>query len=104
MPRRGSESSHRELLGPVATLAVLEVRDRPEEVEAGEARPKDVGEIELRVRRLPEQEVRDPLFAARPEDQVGVRQVPGIETLRYGGVLDAVRLDPPGLNIASDGP
>src|SRR4051794_29532772 len=59
-----------------------------------EVGPQLVREDELRVRELPEQEVRDAQLAARADQQVRVRQV-GCEEVRGEDVLvDLLRLDP----------
>src|SRR3954454_18087485 len=73
-------------LGPEAALATGVRSQRAQEVDAPEVGPVGVVEIELRVRRLPQQEARQPLFAARPDDQVGIGLTARVEVL--GDVLD----------------
>ena len=51
-----------------------------------EVRPVDVAEVELRVRRLPEQEAGEALLPAGPDDQVRIGLPAGVEVL--GDVLD----------------
>jgi MFS family permease len=72
-PRALWRLGYRDRLPSVPAAPQLVGADRPEELEAAEPRPEDVGEVELAVRRLPEQEVRDPLLPARPDDEVRVR-------------------------------
>src|SRR3954471_17030564 len=67
------------------------VAQRPQEVDPAEVGPVDVGEVELGVRRLPEQEARQPLLTAGPDDQVGIGLAAGVEVL--GDVVDLQRLD-----------
>src|SRR3712207_7661706 len=64
---------------------------RPQEVDAAEVGPVDVGEVELRVRGLPEQEAREPLLPAGADDQVGIGLATGVEVL--GDVLDVEHAD-----------
>src|SRR3990172_3622791 len=56
-------------------LPLLELNDRGEEVIASEVGPQDIREVELGVRRLPEQEIGKPLLTAGPDDQVGIREI-----------------------------
>src|SRR5262245_61390374 len=62
---------------PEAPLALLVVADRLEQVLAGEIRPEDRREPEFRVGDLPEQEVRDPHLAARPDQEIRLGHVGG---------------------------
>src|SRR4051812_40688005 len=59
---------------PEAALAVLVRGDRFAEGLGAEIGPQRVGEIELGVRELPQQEVGDALLAARADEQVGLRR------------------------------
>src|SRR6266508_4125463 len=52
-----------------------------EEVDLAERGPVGVAEIELGVGALPEQEVRHPLFAAGPDDQIWVGLPGGVEVV-----------------------
>src|SRR3972149_3335170 len=56
-------------------LPLLELNERGEEVIASEVGPQDIREVELGVRRLPEQKIRKPLLTAGPDDQVGIREI-----------------------------
>src|SRR5919201_2071187 len=58
----------------------LVVADRLEQMLPVEVRPQHGREVQLRVGGLPEQEVRDPLLAGGPDDEVGVRHVRVVET------------------------
>src|SRR5262245_36004554 len=53
----------------------LELTEREQQVLFREVRPQDVGEVELGVCELPEQEVADALFPARADEEVGLREV-----------------------------
>ena len=44
-----------------------------------EVRPHEIRDVDLRIGELPEQEVRDAGLGARPDQQVGVREVGLIE-------------------------
>src|SRR3972149_514450 len=65
-----------------APLAHLVRPDRAEEVDLPESGPVHLDEVELGVGELPEEEVRDPLLPARPQDEVRVRQVARVESAR----------------------
>jgi hypothetical protein len=58
-------------------VPALEGHQRFEVVGLPEVGPQRVGEEELRVRRLPQQEVAQPQLAAGPDEQVGVRILAG---------------------------
>src|SRR6476660_461259 len=66
---------------PEATDARLVGGQRLLEVLAREVRPQDLGEVQLAVGRLPHQEVRDPLLAARADHQVGIMHLRRVEEL-----------------------
>src|SRR6185312_7665266 len=57
-----------------------------QEVDLPELRPVRVAEVELGVGRLPEQEVRQPLFPRGADDQVGLGLTGGVEV--RGDVVD----------------
>ena len=63
----------------VATLALLVVVDSLVEVFVAKVGPQQVGEIELGIGCLPEQEVADTQFAAGTDEEVGVGIVAGGE-------------------------
>src|SRR5260370_35124 len=69
-------------LGAEAPLALLERADRSEEVDLPERRPQHVAEVELAVGALPEEEPREADLAARPDDEIGVREIGGVEVAR----------------------
>src|SRR5712691_2535271 len=58
----------------------------PQEVDLAECGPVRVAEVELRVRRLPQQEPAEPLLAAGADDEVGVGLAGRVQVL--GDVLD----------------
>src|SRR5690606_7636242 len=68
------DRSRLELLAraPEATLPPLIRPDRVAERGGIEVGPQHVGEEQLGVGQLPEQEVADPLFAARTDEQIGL--------------------------------
>src|SRR5436853_5890102 len=74
-----------------ATLCVLLER-RPEVVDA-ELRPERLDEDELRVGGLPEQEVREPELARRPDQQIRVRHLGRVQVRRDERLVDLVRGD-----------
>ncbi len=55
------------------------VAERAQEVDLAEGRPEHVTEVVLGVRRLPQHESGQPLFAAGADDQIGVGLVAGVE-------------------------
>src|SRR5260221_6527634 len=67
------------VLSPVSAPALLEHSDGTQEIDLPEGRPEDVGKIELAVSALPKEETRKANLAARPDDEIGVRQVGGVE-------------------------
>src|SRR5881398_3820817 len=75
------------LRAPVSLLAVPPLAHLigpkgPQEIDLTESGPVDIDEVEFRVRELPQEEIRDPLFPARPKDQVRVREIRGVQPLR----------------------
>src|SRR5881628_1761301 len=60
---------------PEPPIALLEIAEGLEEVLLVEVRPVHRGEPQLRVRGLPQEEVRDAVLASRPDQQVEVRHV-----------------------------
>ncbi len=74
-PRR--EGAHRRAEPPPAARVLLDRRAQPLLAEVG---PERVVEDELRVGRLPEQEVRDPLLAGRADHEVGIGKLWRVET------------------------
>src|SRR4051812_49980887 len=70
----------------VAAVAIRVVAQRAQEIDPPELRPERLGEIELRVHRLPHQETREPLLARGPDDEIGIGLAGGVEVL--GDVVD----------------
>ena len=62
-----------------AALAALVVGDGFEQMDAAKVGPEAVGDEDLGVGDLPEQEVGDALLAAGADDEVGVGHVRGVE-------------------------
>ena len=73
-------------------LTALIIQQRRQKVPLHEIRPEGVGEIELGVSGLPEKKIADAFLAARPDDQVRVRQLGGIEEGGKGLSLQAAAL------------
>src|SRR5262249_58334364 len=63
------------------------------QVVLAEVRPRLLDEDELRVRELPEQEVRDPLIARRTDQQIGIGQIWLVQRSGEGVFIDLVRLN-----------
>src|SRR5690606_2046798 len=59
------------------------VAQRSQEVDTTELRPVGLGEPDLRVGRLPQQEAGETLFARRPDDEVGVGLPRGVEVAAH---------------------
>ena len=56
------------------TIPFLVIEQRQQHVTSSEVRPKDFRKIKLRIRNLPEQEITDPGFPARSNEEVRVRE------------------------------
>lgn len=76
---------------------------RAQEVDVPEAGPVDVGEVQLGVCQLPQQEVGDPDLPRRAEDQVRVRQPLGGDVPRYRLLGDVVDGQPPVHHVLGHG-
>src|SRR5271163_135517 len=74
----------------VAAFAALEVGDGFEQMHPAEVGPEAVGDKDLGVGDLPEQEVRDALLAAGADDQIGIGHACGVEPLAYVTLLEAL--------------
>ena len=73
-----------------AALALLVVGDGFEEVDAAEVGPEAVGDEDLGVGDLPEEEVGDALLAGGADDEVGVGHVRGVEGAGDVGLVEGV--------------
>ena len=73
----------------VAAVPLLVVDHRFEQVAAPEIRPQHVGDVDLRVRDLPEQEVADAHLAARADEQVGIGLAGGVEQVAEPLLVEA---------------
>ena len=73
-----------------AAFAALVVGDGFEEMEAVEVGPEAVGDEDLGVGDLPEEEVGDALLAGGADDEVGVGHVRGVEGAGDGGLVEGV--------------
>src|SRR5581483_937767 len=85
-----------------APLARLELAQRFEEVALAKVRPERLGDVDLRVRHLPEQEVRQADLAARADEEIGVGDPGRAQALRDRLLGDRVGLDLAATHTASD--
>src|SRR5262249_18609252 len=78
---RGSRAGRpgRRSEAPEATRAALVLGHRAVEISGGEVGPEDRQDEELGIRDLPEQEVREPVLAARPDQEIGIGHTGGVE-------------------------
>src|SRR5262249_57085806 len=67
-----------------ASLALLEERERLQELALAEVGPQRFGHVHLGVGELPEEEVAEPHLAARPDEEVRVRDAARAEVVREG--------------------
>src|SRR5436309_10514995 len=81
-----------------STAAARVILDCGSKLVWAEVRPERVGEDELRIRRLPEQEVRHPQLARGADDEVGIRHLRCVEMARERVLVDRLAGggDPPG--------
>src|SRR6185503_8499593 len=79
-----------------ASLALLEIGERLEVLTLAEIRPQRVGDVDLGVGELPEEEVADAHLAAGPDEQVRIGDALGGEM-----VLDRAGVDLVGLELAA---
>ena len=91
------------LLGDAAVpaLALLELRDRLEEVAGPEVGPEDGRHVDLGVRDLPEEVVRDAHLAARPDEEVRVGQPGRVELGFDRGLVDVLGPQAAGLHFVA---
>ena len=80
-----------------AAIALLIREHAFEQVPAAEVGPQRVGDPDLRVGDLPQQEIADAHLAARPDQQIGIGLAGGVEQARE----TVARRDPSGLMPAS---
>src|SRR5207344_338234 len=85
-----------------ASFPLLEVADRLEQELAVEVRPEDGREPQLRVRDLPQQEVRRAHLAAGADEQIRVGRVGRVETFGDRPVIDLRGLERSGLDLARE--
>src|SRR5438046_1229730 len=78
---------------PEASLPTRELVERRIEICAGEVRPQRVREDELRIVRLPEQEVREPHLARRAYHEVGIGQLWCVQARGKGRLVDSLGSD-----------
>src|SRR5437899_921065 len=76
-----------------AAAAALVFADSGPEILAAEVGPEDVLEHELGVRGLPQQVVRDAVFAGRADHEVRVGHVGCVQMTRHGALIDLVGRD-----------
>src|SRR5437868_1691688 len=89
---------------PEASLASLEREHRLEQLAPPEVGPQHARDVQLRVRDLPQQEVRDPLLAGRADEQVGVGTVGGVEPRRDRVLVDLLRRQAPRRDVLGEQP
>src|SRR4029077_1653181 len=77
-----------------AAVTTRELEERGVERVRPEVRPERLTPVELRVGRLPDKEVRQALLAARPDDEIRVRQADGVEGRTDSGLVDVLGRDP----------
>src|SRR5882757_2730759 len=73
------KSRYSAITRPLPVLPAREAAHRAQEVDLPEGRPVRLAEVQLGVRALPQQEVREALLAAGADDQLGVRLAGGVE-------------------------
>src|SRR5690606_5107687 len=109
LPEPGAPPSSRgEVTGPSATprpiaaIARAVFGQRAGQGLLGEIGPIVVDEDELRIGRLPQQEIAEALFAARPDDDVRIRNVRGLEMGGEELLIDGHGLDLARLHLLGD--
>src|SRR4051794_38718634 len=78
---------------PEASRAAGELENGRVERVGAEVRPEDIAGVELRVRRLPDEEVRQSLLAAGPDDEIGIRQARRVERRGDRALVDVLGAD-----------
>ena len=74
-------------------MTARELEERGVERVRSEVGPERLGEVELGVGRLPDEEVRQALLAAGPDDEVRVRQADRVQRRADGGLVDVLGRD-----------
>src|SRR5262249_53133222 len=74
------------------TLALLEEVERLEVLPLAEVRPERVGDVDLGVGELPEEEVAESHLAARPDEEIGIGNAGGGKVPGHGAGGDPVGL------------
>src|SRR5262245_4152164 len=87
-----------------ATLTLLEVGEGLQVFARAEIRPERLGNVELRVRCLPQEEVAEPHLAARPDEEVGIRDAPRPEVAGHRRGRDLLGLELAAAHAARDRP
>src|SRR5262245_54117675 len=87
-----------------AALPALELPERAQQVLLRKVRPQDVGEVELGVGELPEEEVADTLFAARPDEKIGLRKLRLVQVAREAPFVQVLGAQAPGGGVRRDPP
>src|SRR6266540_497624 len=86
----------------VTPFALLVVDDGLKEVSPAEVRPQHVGDPDLDVGDLPEEEVRDPELAARADQEVGVGLSGGVEVGGERRLVDLRRVPSVGQDVLQE--
>src|SRR5437764_13250832 len=90
--RRRHGSAAQSSFEPTETpVASLELAHRLEQMLSAEVGPQHVGEDELAVGELPQQEVRDPKLARRANHDIGIGHLRVVEMAGDGALVDLVR-------------
>jgi hypothetical protein len=80
------------------------VRDRSIELALVEIRPERVAEVQLGVRKIPQQEVADALLAAGADQQIGIRQAGESQLVAYVCLVDVFGTQLAGNDALGDEP
>src|SRR5581483_785727 len=89
----GGDGDGRRLDAAVPGIALLIREDRFEQMAASEVGPQRLGEPDLRIRDLPQQEVADAHLAARPDEEIGIRLPRRVEELAEPPLVEIVGVD-----------
>src|SRR5262245_21686623 len=80
--------------GAVAPVAAVELAHRVAQALLVEVRPQRLGEYQLGVGRLPQQEVGQALLAGGADQQVGIGNVDGLQVARVARLIDFIGAQP----------
>ena len=86
-----------------ASFPVAEIPNRVFQILRAKFGPEHRAEIQLGIRRLPNQEIAESILAGGSDDEVGIREMGGVEIAGDEGIIDLVRRDAVGDNPANRG-